>query len=105
MSIAAAAVVEYHYYHYDKKSGNDDGAHAAFIRPVREIGEIAFAMEKNNAEHAKLEGITGSVALLHCPASKEYCFEDVNENMQRPSTRKRRGRSWSSSNDHAQVRP
>jgi NTP pyrophosphatase (non-canonical NTP hydrolase) len=69
MSIA----VEY----YNKKFG--DNAQAAFIHLVREIGEIAFAMEKNNAEHAKLE-ITESVALLQYLASK-YGF-DVDENMQ-----------------------
>lgn len=53
--------------YYGKKFGDD--APAAFIHLVREIGEIAFAMEKKNAEHAKLE-ITESVALLHFLASK-----------------------------------
>jgi NTP pyrophosphatase (non-canonical NTP hydrolase) len=69
MSIA----VEY----YNKKFG--ENTQAAFIHLVREVGEIAFAMEKNNAEHAKLE-ITESVALLHYLASKYNL--DVNANMQ-----------------------
>jgi NTP pyrophosphatase (non-canonical NTP hydrolase) len=69
MSVA----VEY----YEKKFG--ENAQAAFIHLVREIGEIAFAMEKSNAEHAKLE-ITESVALLHYLASR-YGL-DVNANMQ-----------------------
>lgn len=46
---------------YYKKKFSDDRK-AAFIHLVREIGEIAFAMEKNNPEHAKLE-ITESAAL------------------------------------------
>lgn len=75
MSIA----VEY----YNKKFG--DNAQAAFIHLVREIGEIAFAMEKNNVEHAKLE-ITESVALLHYLASK-YDF-DLGANMQAVYTKK-----------------
>jgi NTP pyrophosphatase (non-canonical NTP hydrolase) len=75
MSIA----VEY----YNRKFGDD--ARAAFIHLVREIGEIAFAMEKSNAEHAKLE-ITESIALLHYLASK-YGF-DVGENMQAVYTKK-----------------
>jgi NTP pyrophosphatase (non-canonical NTP hydrolase) len=69
MSIA----VEY----YNRKFG--DNTQAAFIHLVREIGEIAFAMEKSNAEHAKLE-ITESVALLHYLASK-YSL-DVNANIE-----------------------
>jgi NTP pyrophosphatase (non-canonical NTP hydrolase) len=56
-----------------------DNAQAAFIHLVREVGEIAFAMEKQNAEHAKLE-ITESIALLHYLASK-YGL-DVNASMQ-----------------------
>lgn len=69
----SAIAVEY----YNKKFGDD--SKAAFIHLVREIGEIAFAMEKGNAEHAKLE-ISESVALLHFLASK-YGL-DVAENMQ-----------------------
>jgi NTP pyrophosphatase (non-canonical NTP hydrolase) len=41
----------------------------AFVHLVREIGEIAFAMEKNNVEHARME-ITESAALLYFLASK-----------------------------------
>ena len=69
MSIA----IEY----YNKKFG--ENSQAAFIHLVREIGEIAFAMEKNNIEHAKLE-ITESVALLHFLASKYNL--DISANMQ-----------------------
>ncbi|HVX02421.1 MAG TPA: hypothetical protein VHA09_04640 [Nitrososphaera sp.] len=60
---ATNTAVEY----YDIKFGDD--AQAAFVHLVREIGEIAFEMEKQNAEHAKLE-ITESIALLYYLASK-----------------------------------
>jgi NTP pyrophosphatase (non-canonical NTP hydrolase) len=70
---SSTTAVEY----YGKKFG--ENAQAAFIHLVREIGEIAFAMEKGNAEHARLE-ITESVALLHFLASK-YGL-DVDANMQ-----------------------
>ncbi len=53
--------------YYSRKFGDDKSA--AFIHLVREIGEIAFAMEKSNPEHAKLE-LTESVALLYYLASK-----------------------------------
>jgi NTP pyrophosphatase (non-canonical NTP hydrolase) len=53
--------------YYNRKFGDDKIA--AFIHLVREIGEIAFALERNNMEHAKLE-ITESVALLYYLASK-----------------------------------
>jgi NTP pyrophosphatase (non-canonical NTP hydrolase) len=59
----SSIAVEY----YNKKFGDDRSA--AFIHLVREIGEIAFAMEKGNAEHAKME-ITESAALLYYLASK-----------------------------------
>jgi NTP pyrophosphatase (non-canonical NTP hydrolase) len=72
-SSSSSIAVEY----YNKKFG--DNAQAAFIHLVREIGEIAFAMEKSNAEHAKLE-ITESVALLHYLASK-YSL-DVSANIE-----------------------
>lgn len=75
MSIA----VEY----YNKKFG--ENTQAAFIHLVREVGEIAFAMEKNNPEHARLE-ITQSVALLHYLASK-YGL-DISANMQAVYTKK-----------------
>jgi NTP pyrophosphatase (non-canonical NTP hydrolase) len=67
----SSIAVEY----YDKKFG--DNTPAAFIHLVREIGEIAFAMEKSNVEHAKLE-ITESVALLHFLASKYSLDVDAN---------------------------
>ncbi|HKX80719.1 MAG TPA: hypothetical protein VJL54_00535 [Nitrososphaera sp.] len=63
--------------YYNRKFGDDRSA--AFIHLVREIGEIAFAIEKNNLEHAKLE-ITESAALLHYLASK-YGF-DLDSNME-----------------------
>lgn len=53
--------------YYEKKFGND--VTKAFVHLVREIGEIAFAMERNNTEHAKVE-ITESVALLYFIAQK-----------------------------------
>ena len=59
----SATAIEY----YNKKFG--DNTSAAFIHLMREIGETAYAMEKNNAEHAKLE-ITESVALLHYLATR-----------------------------------
>ena len=68
----SSIAVEY----YNKKFGDDKSA--AFIHLVREIGEIAFAMEKGNIEHAKME-ITESAALLYHLASK-YNF-DLDTNM------------------------
>lgn len=67
----SSVAVEY----YDKKFG--DNMSATFIHLVREIGEIAFAMEKGNTEHAKLE-ITESVALLYFLASKYNLDLDSN---------------------------
>lgn len=75
----SATAIEY----YNKKFG--DNSQAAFIHLVREIGEIAFAMEKQNAEHAKLE-ITESVALLHFLASKYNL--DVSQNMEQVYAKK-----------------
>lgn len=69
----SSIAVEY----YNKKFG--DNRPAAFIHLVREIGEIAFAMEKNNIEHAKME-ITESAALLYYLATK-YNF-DLDANIQ-----------------------
>ena len=67
----SSIAVEY----YNKKFGNDRSA--AFIHLVREIGEIAFAIEKSNIEHAKVE-ITESVALLYYLASKYGLDLDAN---------------------------
>ena len=63
--------------YYNRKFGEDKAA--AFIHLVREIGEIAFAMEKSNIDHAKME-ITESAALLYYLASK-YGF-DLDTNME-----------------------
>jgi NTP pyrophosphatase (non-canonical NTP hydrolase) len=67
----SSIAVEY----YNRKFGDDKAA--AFIHLIREIGEIAFAMEKNNAEHAKLE-LTESAALLYYLASKYKLDLDAN---------------------------
>jgi NTP pyrophosphatase (non-canonical NTP hydrolase) len=69
--------------YYDRKFGDDKSA--AFIHLVREIGEIAFAIEKNNLEHAKLE-LTESTALLYYLASK-YAF-DLDANIESLYTKK-----------------
>lgn len=61
--------------YYNRKFGEDKTA--AFIHLVREIGEIAFAIEKNNTEHAKLE-LTESAALLYYLASKYELNLDAN---------------------------
>ena len=53
--------------YYTRKFGDDKSG--AFIHLIREIGEIAFALEKNNVELAKME-ITESAALLYYLASK-----------------------------------
>ncbi len=69
--------------YYNKRFGDDKAA--AFIHLVREIGEIAFAMEKDNHEHAKLE-LTESTALLYYLASK-YEF-DLDKNIESTYTKK-----------------
>ncbi|HJU95207.1 MAG TPA: hypothetical protein VJ643_04175 [Nitrososphaera sp.] len=61
--------------YYNRKFGDDKVA--AFIHLAREIGEIAFALERNNMEHAKLE-ITESAALLFYLASKYGLDLDAN---------------------------
>jgi NTP pyrophosphatase (non-canonical NTP hydrolase) len=61
--------------YYNRKFGDDKNA--AFIHLVREIGEIAFALEKNNIEHAKLE-LTESTAILYYLASKYELDLDAN---------------------------
>ncbi len=58
MSGAVDVAVEY----YSKRFGDD--VSKAFIHLVREVGEIASAIEKGNVEHAKVE-IAESLALLH----------------------------------------
>lgn len=69
--------------YYNRKFGDDKIA--AYIHLVREIGEIAFALERNNMEHAKLE-ITESAALLFYLASK-YGL-DLNANIESVYTKK-----------------
>ena len=61
--------------YYNRKFGDDKSA--AFIHLVREIGEIAFALERNNMEHAKLE-LTESAALIYYLASKYGLDLDAN---------------------------
>jgi NTP pyrophosphatase (non-canonical NTP hydrolase) len=61
--------------YYNMKFGDDKTA--AFIHLVREIGEIAFALERNNMEHAKLE-LTESTALIYYLASKYGLDLDAN---------------------------
>ncbi len=75
----SSIAVEY----YNRKFGDDRSA--AFIHLVREIGEIAFAMEKSNVEHAKME-ITESAALLYYLATK-YGL-DIDANMKAVYTKK-----------------
>lgn len=58
MSKAVDLALEY----YSKRFGSD--VNKAFIHLVREVGEIAFAIERSNVEHARLE-IAESIALLH----------------------------------------
>jgi len=61
--------------YYNKKFGEDKSS--AFIHLVREIGEIAFAIERDNNEHAKIE-ITESAALLYYLATKYNLDLDAN---------------------------
>lgn len=69
--------------YYEKRfEGNINNA---FIHLVREIGEIALAIEKSNSEHAKLK-TTEAMALLQYIASK-YKF-DMDTNMQIIYTKK-----------------
>lgn len=57
--------------YYERKFGDD--VVKAFVHLVREVGEIALAIERNNPELAKME-ITESVALLRFMA-KKYGFD------------------------------
>lgn len=59
----SSIVVDY----YNKRFG--ENLSGAFIHLVREIGEIALAMEKDNSNHAKLK-ITEASALLQYIASR-----------------------------------
>ena len=62
--------------YYNKRFG--DNTSAAFIHLIREIGEVAFAIEKNSTGIAQTK-ITEAVAILHYIASK-YGF-DVEANI------------------------
>ena len=90
----SSIAVEY----YNRKFGDDKSA--AFIHLVREIGEIAFAIEKNNIEHAKME-ITESVALLYYLATK-YGF-DLEANVKAVYAKKLD--MLNTKHDHAPRRP
>ena len=69
--------------YYEKRfAGNINNA---FIHLVREIGEIALAIEKANSEHAKLK-TTEAMALLQYIASKYNL--DLDTNMQIIYTKK-----------------
>ena len=68
-----STVIEY----YTKRFGED--LPTAFIHLIRETGEIALAIEKNNSVHAKLK-ITEAVALLQYIAS-QYDL-NLDENIQ-----------------------
>jgi hypothetical protein len=63
--------------YYEKRFGEDISS--AFVHLVREIGEIALGIEKENSEHVKLK-ITEAAALLEFLSSK-YGF-DLDGNMQ-----------------------
>ncbi len=69
--------------YYKKRFG--ENINSAYIHLVREIGEIALAIEKGNTEHAKLK-ITEAAALLKYMASK-YKF-NLDSNMQLVYSRK-----------------
>ena len=69
--------------YYNKRFG--ENVNSAFIHLVREIGEIALAIEKTNPEHAKLK-ITEATALLQYIASR-YDL-DLEANMQIIYTKK-----------------
>lgn len=63
--------------YYNKRFG--DNINSAYIHLIREIGEIALAIEKENADHAKLK-ITEAAALLEYMASKYKI--DLDSNME-----------------------
>ena len=76
---------------YYEKKFNDDTT-KAFIHLVREIGEIALAIERSNLELAKME-ITESVAILQFIA-KKYGF-DLQANIDNIYTKKLQAlRKW-----------
>lgn len=62
--------------YYNKRFGGD--VTAAFIHLIREIGEVAFAIEKNSPGVAQTK-VTEAVALLYYISSKYNI--DIEENM------------------------
>jgi hypothetical protein len=69
--------------YYNKRFG--DNVSTAFIHLIREIGEIAFAIEKNNNGVAQVK-MTEAVAILHYISSK-YGF-NIEDNMKSLYTKK-----------------
>ncbi len=72
--------------YYRKRLGAD--ASKVFIHLVKEVGEIASALERGNIEHAKIE-IVESIALLYYLASINGINKnDVDDSMKRIYTKK-----------------
>ena len=70
--------------YYRRRFGTD--VSKAFIHIVREVGEIAFALERGNTDHAKIE-IAESIALLYHLASI-YGIDDIDDEMARIYSKK-----------------
>ncbi len=67
--------------YYRKRLGADTSK--VFIHLVKEVGEIASALERGNIEHAKIE-IVESIALLYYLASIHgIASNDVDDSMKR----------------------
>lgn len=79
LDIMSSLAIEY----YNKRFG--DNTSEAFIHLVREIGEIAFAIEKNSIGVAQTK-ISEAVAILHYISSK-YGI-DIEENIKSLYTKK-----------------
>lgn len=72
--------------YYERKYGNDTAK--AFIHLVKEVGEVAGALEKGNADHAKIE-LTEIAALLQFMAKKHGM--DLQRNIEEMYTKKLAG--------------
>ena len=70
--------------YYRRKFGTD--ASKTFIHLVREVGEIAFAIERGNVDHTKIE-IAESIALLYHLASI-YGIDDIDDSIIRIYSKK-----------------
>jgi NTP pyrophosphatase (non-canonical NTP hydrolase) len=70
--------------YYRRRFGTD--VSKVFIHLVREVGEIALALERGNVDHAKIE-IVESIALLYHLASI-YGIGDIDDNMARIYSKK-----------------